>query len=91
MTVIAKPMTKEELASNSDIPQVHKAAIERAIENWTLDEPEQWPDYYRGEQVETLLGLVLSEDDKVDDDEYDDECVWFMTGWKAKDRLNSSV
>lgn len=88
MGILSKPMTKEELASNSEIPQVHKAAIERAIDNFTLDEPEdkQWPDYYRGAQVDTLSGLELSEEDEVADDEYEDECVWFMTGWKARDQ-----
>ncbi|KKM68159.1 hypothetical protein LCGC14_1463750 [marine sediment metagenome] len=93
MTLIPKPMTKEELASDTEIPQAHKAAIERAIYNWSLDEPEdkQWPDYYRGDQVEALRGFVLSEDDEVADDEYDDECVWFGAGWKARDRLKDSV
>lgn len=88
MAIIPKPMTKEELASNSEIPEVHKAAIERAIDNWSLDEPEdkQWPDYYRGNQVEVLNGLELSEADEVADDEYDDECVWFEAGWKARDQ-----
>jgi len=88
MAIIPKPMTKEELASNSEIPQVHIAAIERAIDNFTLDEPEdkQWPNYYRGSQVDTLSGLELSEDDEVADDEYEDECVWFMAGWKARDQ-----
>ena len=90
MAIIPKPMTKEELADNGEIPQIHKAAIERAIENWSLDEPEdeQWPDYYRGEQVQTLLELVLSQDDEVDDYQYDRECVWFMAGWKARERLS---
>lgn len=89
--IAVKPMTKEELASNIGIPQKYKDAIERAIGNWTLAEPEdkQWPDYYRGHQVEVLLDFELSEDDEVADDEYDTECVWFLTGWKARDQLNS--
>ena len=92
MGIIPKPMTKAELASESNFPQVHKAAIERAIDNCTRDEPEdkQWPDYYRGDQVETMRGLEISEGDELADDEYDNECVWFMAGWKARDRLKGN-
>jgi len=85
MATMSKPVAKEGLASNSEIPQVYKAAIERAIDEWHLDGPEdkQWPDYFRGELVDMLNEWELSEDDPVADDEYDEACIWFQAGWKA--------
>jgi len=83
-----KPMTKEELETLKGFPEVHKKAIELSILNWCgPDDPEDkvWPDYYRAEEVEALSGCEIFEADKLDDAvaEYDTDCVWFQSGWKA--------
>ena len=82
-----KPMTKDELAAMPGFPQVHKDALEKAIWNGVLtDDPEdkEWPDYFRAEEVECQLGCLISEDDELEDGEYETECIWFSCGWKAR-------
>ncbi|MBA7602298.1 hypothetical protein ES703_09386 [subsurface metagenome] len=85
-----KPMTKEELERRTDIPEVHKKAIEHAIwEGVDPDDPEDkvWPDYFRADEVECQLGCQISEDDELEDDEYETECIWFQVGWKARENM----
>lgn len=85
----SKPMTREELEARTDIPEVHKKAIEHAIwESVDPDDPEDkvWPDYFRAEEVECQLGCQISEEDELDDDEYENDCVWFVVGWKAREK-----
>lgn len=89
MARVAKPLTKEELAALPDLPQAYKDAIECSLLNWSdPDDPEDkvWPDYFRGEVVESLRGCAISDDDELVDDEYDTKCVWFQCGWKARER-----
>ena len=86
----AKPMTKEELEKRTDIPEVHKKAIEHAIwEGVDPEDPEDkvWPDYFRAEEVECQLGCELHDDDELDDDEYVTDAVWFEVGWKAREKM----
>lgn len=83
--VIPKPITKEGLASLKGFPELHKKAIESAIGQYMGDDPEDkiWPDYFRGEMVECQSAMVISEDDKLGDGEYETEAVWFLSGWMA--------
>ena len=84
------PMTKEELEKRTDIPEVYKKAIEHAIWEWSNPndpEDEVWPDYFRADEVECLLGGELQDDDKLVSDEYETDCVWFEAGWKARENM----
>lgn len=81
-----KPMTEQELKNLTNFPEVHKKAIEHAIwESTGPDDPEDkvWPDYFRAEEVACQLGCKISEDDKLAENEYEGDCVWFQSGWKA--------
>ena len=84
-----KPMTKEELELRRAVPEVYKKAIEHSI--WESAFPEEledkvWPDYFRADEVETLLGCELHEEDELDEDEFVTECMWFGAGWKAREQ-----
>jgi len=84
------PMTKEELAAHTEIPQVYKDALEEAIYQWSGPEDEEdrvWPDYFRGDVIGGELGNVLKSDDVLEDDEYQDKCIAFQTGWKLREQL----
>ena len=83
--IIPKPMTKDELATSEEITRNHVEAIEKAIGEFVLDEPEDkvWPDYFRGNIFEVLSNVILDPDEKVKDSEYETECVWFQAGWMA--------
>ncbi|KKN28540.1 hypothetical protein LCGC14_0853070 [marine sediment metagenome] len=83
------PMTKEELAAHPNVPQVYKDAMEEAIRQWSgLEEEDRiWPDYFRGDRIGSELGSVLNDGDVLKDDEYQDECIAFQTGWKLREQL----
>lgn len=83
--IIPKPITKEELEKLANFPKVHKEAIESAIGEFVLDDPEDkiWPDYFRGEMVNVQQGMEISEDDELERGTYETECVWFQSGWMA--------
>lgn len=85
MSKAFKPITKEELEKRAEIPKVHREAIEHALWEMVLPEPEDeiWPDYFRAEEVAVLSACVLSEEDFVDKGEYNSDCGWFQAGWKA--------
>ena len=86
-----KPMTKEELERRTDIPQVHKKAIEHAIwESVDSEDPEDkvWPDYFRADEVECQLGCELHDDDELKNNEYVSDCMWFASGWKARENMS---
>ncbi|MBA7468392.1 hypothetical protein ES707_03640 [subsurface metagenome] len=94
MSKPVKPMTREELEARTDIPEVHKKAIEHAIwEGVDPDDPEDkvWPDYFRAAEVECQLGCQLSDDDELEDDEYETDCVWFAAGWKAREKAQQKL
>ena len=80
-------MTEKELQKLPGIPEAYKAAIEHAIYEMALpDDPADkvWPDYFRGEVVETEKAFVLNEWDKVEEDHYCQYAGWFQAGWKAR-------
>ena len=83
-----KPMTKEELETLKGFPEVHKKAIEHAVwESTIADDPADkvWPDYFRAEEVGCQLECEISESDNAKslEREYEGNCVWFQSGWKA--------
>jgi len=97
-----KRLTAEELAEIPNIPGKYKEAIEYAIWDAIADSPPSdniWSEYFRAAMVEELLDFELSDDDHMCENEFGEECVWFLEGWNAfvsfvvsnaTDRLNDS-
>lgn len=82
-------LTKEDLQKQVGLPTVYKEAIEHAIYETTLpDECEEalCSDYFRAEVLTAESDNELRNGDKLKEDEYYIESIWFQAGWKARQR-----
>jgi len=82
-------LTKEELQKQVVLPTVYKEAIERAIvDMFALDDVDEalCSNYFRGEVVACESENELRNDDKLQEDEYSLQAIWFLAGWQARQR-----
>ena len=91
-----RPMTKEQLEEMKGVPQGYKDAIEQSIDSCinpgTHDE-HLMANYYRGWQIDTEIGCGISEENMkiAVDDGYDQEVVWFVSGWQSHQHFYQNV
>jgi len=84
-----EPMTKEQLAAQTDIPEGCKAAIEHAIWECTLpsdpNEDKTWADHFRALEVQCERECEPLNEYAID--EYEKEATWFKSGWEAREEI----
>jgi hypothetical protein len=82
-------LTKEEVQRQSVLPPVYKEALERAIvDMFAPDDVDEalCSNYFRAEVVACESANALRDDDKLEDDEYTVQAIWFLAGWQARQR-----
>jgi hypothetical protein len=85
-------LTKEELQRQSVLPSVYKEALEHAIvDMFALDDVDEalCSNYFRAEVVACESENLLRDDDKLEEDEYSLQAIWFIAGWQARQRMEA--
>ena len=83
-------LTKEELQKQVVLPPVYKEALEHAIcEMMSSDDLEEalCSNYFRVEVLACESENELRDDDKLQEDEYSLQAIWFLAGWEARQRM----
>ena len=81
-----KPMTKEELAAQTDLHPQFVACIENAIWETTVDGDDLlWADYFRAHAVEVERDCEPKSE--YSRDEWDTEACYFHCGWVERQTL----
>jgi hypothetical protein len=83
-------LTKEQLQKAAVLPPVYKEALERAIRDMmSPDDVEEalCANYFRAEVVACESENELRDDDKLQEDEYSLQAIWFLAGWQARQRM----
>lgn len=83
-------LTKEQLQRQVVLPTIYKEVVERAIVNmFALDDVDEalCSNYFRDEVASYLSESELCDDDKLQQDEYSLQAIWFLTGWQARRRM----
>jgi hypothetical protein len=84
-------LTKEQLQRQAVLPPVYKEALERAIVDTFFDDLDEalCSRYFRGEVVAVESENELRDDDKLQEDEYSLQAIWFLAGWQARQRMEA--
>ena len=86
----ALAFTKEQLQRTDMLPPVYKEALERAIRDClSQDDNEEAlsANHFRAEVVACESESAPRDDDKLEDDAYYLQAVWFLAGWQARQRM----
>jgi hypothetical protein len=78
--------------SSKLLPAVYQQAIERAVVDcFDLDDADEvlCSSYFRSEVIAVESDNELHDDDKLEDDEYALQAIWFLAGWTARQNYHN--